>query len=519
MAKLPNGAGPSKAMGRSGTFLSRLASDTRGNVLAIAAASTIPLIGMIGAGVDVSRAYLAKNRLQQACDAGVLAGRKLMIDSVNPAVTAEVRKFVNFNFPQRTLETTPFVINPTEGTNEAINLTLQTSLPTELVKVLGVTSFPISATCTARQDFVNTDIMLVLDTTLSMNCLPSEAASTYCPTEKSSSKMRALRDGVIELYRSLRDPQTRLEGAGLRLRYGIVPYSVTVNTGKLVQAKNASWIRNPAIYQVCNYDRNGNCDSVSARSVSHDAAWLSSWSGCIEERATPPSIRATSGYTAPTGAHDLDIDSAPTSEQSKWAPYDPATVTAKSGYPGIDSACPKASRALAPIATQADMSTYLNSMTAGGYTYHDIGLIWGARLISPTGMWSSDNPTTFNTFPVNRHMIFMTDGAMDPDLYTYSAYGVEAHSAGGRRITADGNAARQLESHIQRFRIMCNKIKGMDISLWVIAFGTSTGTGLSDELKNCASSHSQAFKADNQAGLNERFRQIGESIGALRLSE
>jgi len=35
-------------------------------------------MAMIGGGVDVSRAYMAKTQLQAACDAGVLAGRRAM---------------------------------------------------------------------------------------------------------------------------------------------------------------------------------------------------------------------------------------------------------------------------------------------------------------------------------------------------------------------------------------------------------------------------------------------------------
>src|SRR6476659_8968425 len=64
------------APGRS--FLGRLARDARGNTLAIIGAALVPLAGMIGSGVDMSRAYMAKTRLQSACDAGELAGRRVM---------------------------------------------------------------------------------------------------------------------------------------------------------------------------------------------------------------------------------------------------------------------------------------------------------------------------------------------------------------------------------------------------------------------------------------------------------
>src|SRR3546814_19331709 len=59
-------------------FLTRLLHNDAGNTLAIVAAAIFPLAGMIGGGLDMRCLYLAKTRLQQACDAGVLAGRKAM---------------------------------------------------------------------------------------------------------------------------------------------------------------------------------------------------------------------------------------------------------------------------------------------------------------------------------------------------------------------------------------------------------------------------------------------------------
>src|SRR3546814_4052597 len=59
-------------------FLTRLLHNEAGNTLAIVAAAIFPLAGMIGGGLDMSRLYLAKHRLQQACHAGALVGRKAM---------------------------------------------------------------------------------------------------------------------------------------------------------------------------------------------------------------------------------------------------------------------------------------------------------------------------------------------------------------------------------------------------------------------------------------------------------
>ncbi|NWM54871.1 hypothetical protein GY652_26805, partial [Escherichia coli] len=60
------------------SLLVRLRNDRAGNTLAMMAIALIPLLGFVGSAVDTARLYLIKVRMQQACDAGALAGRKFM---------------------------------------------------------------------------------------------------------------------------------------------------------------------------------------------------------------------------------------------------------------------------------------------------------------------------------------------------------------------------------------------------------------------------------------------------------
>src|SRR3954470_1266157 len=236
-----------------GGFLRRLARDARGNTLAIVGAALVPLAGMIGSGVDMSRAYMAKTRLQSACDAAALAGRRVMQnDTLDATVTNEAVRFFNFNFPQRLYSTatfTPAVTRPSTGT---VRVTASTTIPTSIMKIFGFTSLPLSVTCDASLNFVNTDVMLVLDTTGSMdNDVNDNVTST-----DSARKITALRDAVMAMYDTLAPTQTQLEAAGMRLRYGVVPYSSSVNVGTLIRAVNASYLVDSYNYQsrVANYN-------------------------------------------------------------------------------------------------------------------------------------------------------------------------------------------------------------------------------------------------------------------------
>src|SRR4249920_2655441 len=92
--------------------LAGLLRDSAGNVLAIAAAVLFPLLAMIGGAVDIGRGYLSQSRLQQACDAGVLAARKRL--GTEAAISGQIpdgaatagERFFNINFRKGAYGTT-----------------------------------------------------------------------------------------------------------------------------------------------------------------------------------------------------------------------------------------------------------------------------------------------------------------------------------------------------------------------------------------------------------------------------
>ena len=152
---------------------------------------------------------------------------------------------------------------------------------------------------------------------------------------------------------------------------------------------------------------------------------------------------------------------------------------------------------------------YADDLETGGNTYHDIGLLWGARFSSPDGPCASNvGVDPANGGSVSRHLIFMTDGELNTTTTTYSSYGIERHD---RRVTSDGST-NQDANHRSRFLAICEAIKGKGIRLWVIAFGT----GLSTDLETCASAGS-SFAASSAAELNSAFQSIATEVGELRV--
>jgi hypothetical protein len=62
--------------------------------------------------------------------------------------------------------------------------------------------------------------------------------------------------------------------------------------------------------------------------------------------------------------------------------------------------------------------------------------------------------------------------------------------------------------------MVCNALKAKNVSIWVVGFDNDI-----DYVKGCASNPNQAAVASDQAALIAKFTEIGQNIGALRLSQ
>ena len=141
-------------------------------------------------------------------------------------------------------------------------------------------------------------------------------------------------------------------------------------------------------------------------------------------------------------------------------------------------------------------------------------MIWAARLISPTGIFRDNNALGPDGGPISRHIIFMTDGAIETHNFVYDAYGL---SALDRRRTDPNELpdnAQQDALVDARFRAACEAAKAKGITIWTIAFGTE----LTDSLKSCASD-THYFMAANARELSATFSSIALDIARLRLVE
>lgn len=255
--------------------------------------------------------------------------------------------------------------------------------------------------------------------------------------------------------------------------------------------------------------------------------------GCVEERDT----YEIDDYTDVdfSRALDLDIDLVPTPGEpsTQWRPIlndisfvramdwggngtfvpTPGTSDAdwdylNAGWAGL-SACPAPARKLAPMSA-GEVATYVDSLFAEGSTYHDIGMLWGARMLSPTGIFAAENADTANS-TTSRHMIFLTDGETAPLDLSYGTYGIEPLDQ--RRWTS--SSSQTLTQVVEgRTAVACEQAKRRNITVWVIGFGTT----LNPVLTACAGP-GRAFEAADAAELQDVFSKIAAQMGDLRVTK
>ncbi|MBR0551510.1 pilus assembly protein [Stakelama marina] len=603
---------------RARTFLSRLAGDVRGNTLAIMAAALIPLAGMVGGGVDLSRMYIVKTRLQHACDAGALAGRKAMgggawsQDNYYPKKMAERFFIANINDTLYGADNVSKTFTESAG---KVAGQASAQLPMTLMRIFGQTTKTLTVTCDAEMRLPNTDVMFVLDTTGSMgDPQPGD----------SQTKLSALKESVKCFYEIMARLDTNANcttgtpsggtSDQVQIRFGFVPYATNVNVGYLLKPQwiadswpyqsrelvsggvddggywDANWqddgwhycsqipsdtqstkyqvsytynkylcrlehksyhLNNPAVW---NYGKitkdisalkSGSTFNHSFQLKIGDDGTMKTikWDGCIEERAT---VRKSTYYPIPAGANDLNIDMVPTGASgTQWGPALPDLIYTRkrvpyyngfSGYYDIDPvngtttnygsdiyyACPTEATRLSEWKDPVAFDNYVDSLKAEGNTYHDIGLLWGARLMSPDGIFAADNKLTAKGGEIERHLIFMTDGDACTGTNNYTAYGVnwfdrretDPNSAPSAGCGEKGTLTQQVNA---RTEALCTAIKNKNITLWVIAFG-DLETSTENRLQKCATP-GRYFKATNAAALQSTFKQIADEISQLRLTK
>jgi Flp pilus assembly protein TadG len=257
------------------TFLGRLRRERRGNTLAMMAIALIPISALAGSAVDMARLYVVKVRLQQACDAGVLAGRKFMTDTNSSTLDAtaveRATTFFNNNLPTDWMRTSSRSFTPSKTADSQVAGVASVVVPMTVMKMFQTPDVTLNVTCEARYDVADTDVIFVLDTTGSMACPPEMSnddcngyvngksnaytrpssdpdavtgylgSTGYAVTESTGtggSRIAALRQAVKDFYSTM----AANVDSSTHVRYGFVTYTSTVNAGKAIYSVSPQYL-------------------------------------------------------------------------------------------------------------------------------------------------------------------------------------------------------------------------------------------------------------------------------------
>jgi hypothetical protein len=147
-------------------------------------------------------------------------------------------------------------------------------------------------------------------------------------------------------------------------------------------------------------------------------------------------------------------------------------------------------------------------------------MIWGGRLTSPTGIFAENVNLDADKINVSRHIIFMTDGAMQPTTESYSAYGLEKLD---HRIAPSGNDdSAMIAYHNNRFIAACKAAEAEGYTVWMVAFGQTITTKMLECTGNYTgvdTDSDRALYASDATALNNAFKYIAGQVADLRINQ
>lgn len=174
-------------------LLQKFLGDQRGNILILTGLGFLFLVGIGGAGYDLGRQQLVRQKIQQASDAAALAAAGLDFGTSDATRQNTAQAFFALNYPADYLG----IARPTPSISiagEIITVSANASVPTSFVVNFGVSS--IAANGSSRTQFKRLqtviDTILVMDNSASMNIadvgtlgireVPSNLVSAYNST-------------------------------------------------------------------------------------------------------------------------------------------------------------------------------------------------------------------------------------------------------------------------------------------------------------------------------------------------
>lgn len=473
------------------------------------------LIGITGLSIDYSHAFLVKQRLALALDAAALAGAAAATQEDD--IRQRVLDFFKANYPE---EEIGFVFEPVvQVIGDEVYVSGTARYDTFFLKVLGIDSLNIEASTIVQREVQGLEVVLVLDNTGSM---------------ATNNNIDSLKTGSENFINIMFDAASNPDF----VRIGMVPYSNSVRVGRYGLGQNPDGSA---------YDGDAFVTLPSGVSYTTSRNSTTGWYGCVVEHKEAGYTAAAThvnnsygqlwrdgtawdghGWNAASTSNDpYDYDTLDNYD-GPWDIYMFGKIisqgqTCGSGYSGCSNCTASGSKCnstycycrsnktsqgcpyayITPITSDRDeLLENIDDMQPDGNTLGNIGMAWGARVLSPEAPFEEgvewDNPYW------KKAIVMMTDGD-NTENGTYSSYWFTSRN--NMSVTKFNN----------RFAETCEALKDKGVTIYTVTFTSGINQNTKDYYRECASSEDQYFDAPSQEELIDAFEKIARELSNLHI--
>ena len=485
----------------------------------------LALIGVVGAGVDLSLLMSKRAATQDALDAATLYA-----PADNPADAATLKALTINAFNANVAGSrssdatiTAFTYDPAKQTVTATASGVYTPL---FGAVLGVKQIPFAISSVTNRAVNGTvEVALVLDNTWSMSV----------PLDGGDTKINVLKTAADNLVATLMTPQN----AG-SVKVGVVPYAEYVNVG--MANRSQPWLSVAAdsttTTPTSTYHNAvpGKCTTVSTKSTTTCTG--GQLGTCVSGTADGVPTGYKSCWVVPQTCTTTTTPITPvttcTADQAAYTSYGSTTTTSKwfgcvknqvqggklmlpdpaTPYVGIMEGTSSSNKCLSAIQPLTGTASVAKASVDGmiikypygnyPYTYIPGGLVWGVNLLSPPAPFTEGAAYDPKNKMPRKAIVLMTDGANDDYL-----------SSDGSLVASPGNALIA-GTYLDQGRV-CDYAKSKGIEVYTIGFGVDDPVSLA-ALQNCATDAGHYFDAKSSAALLSAFQTIAGSLSKVRIA-
>ncbi len=348
-------------------LFTRLASflrNDRGNVGITFAVSALPLMAMVGAGIDYGSLTNTRTSLKVATDAAALALTAVATTSTQDQLNTAALNYVTAGAPNNMQSLTVSATYNT--TTSRVSVTASATIATKIMNAFAIPTLTTSATSTAEFGSSRLRVALALDNTGSMD---------------DDGKMPALRTAT----KNLLDKLQKAGSASGDVYVSMIPFNRDVNIGNSNYSQSwIDWTTWDANNGTCK-NSSGSYKSYYSKSSCTSRGYLwypdshSSWNGCIMDRTQNYDTLATA----------------------------PVSGTTDSYFPADDyGSCPLQMVGLNNNFT--NMKAMADSMYPTGNTNQGIGFVWAWQSLVGGGPFSV--PAEDPKYQYDHVIILMSDG-------------------------------------------------------------------------------------------------------------